>query len=112
MVMSTPLQVRPLTDEQAFIDKLVAESAGRPGALLGVLEAVQERNPHKYLPTETLHYIAAKTRIPLSRIYSVATFYALFNLQPQGENTICICRGTACHTRNSRALLESLRFEL
>ncbi len=110
--MSTPLQVRPLTDEQAFIDKLVAESAGRPGALLGVLEAVQERNPHKYLPTETLHYVAAKTRIPLSRIYSVATFYALFNLQPQGENTICICRGTACHTRGSRNLLQGVRFDL
>ena len=42
----------------------------------------------------------------------MATFYALFNLQRQGENTICICRGTACHTRNSRALLESLRLEL
>jgi NADH-quinone oxidoreductase subunit E len=42
----------------------------------------------------------------------VATFYALFNLEPQGDNTICICRGTACHTRNSRALLESLRLEL
>jgi hypothetical protein len=28
--------------------------------------------------------------MPLARIDSVATFYALFNLQPQGENTICI----------------------
>jgi NADH-quinone oxidoreductase subunit E len=77
-----------------------------------VLEAVQERNPHKYLPAETLQYIASRLDIPLSRIYSVATFYALFNLEPQGDNTICICRGTACHTRNSRALLESLRLEL
>jgi NADH-quinone oxidoreductase subunit E len=45
-------------------------------------------------------------------MYSLATFYALFNLQPQGEHTICICRGTACHTRNSRKLLEGLRFDL
>ena len=42
----------------------------------------------------------------------MATFYALFNLQPQGDNTICICRGTACHTRGSRNLLESVRLEL
>lgn len=61
---------------------------------------------------ETLRYIAAKLDIPLSRLFSVVTFYALFNLEPQGDNTICICRGTACHTRNSRALLESLRLEL
>jgi NADH-quinone oxidoreductase subunit E len=99
-------------EEQVFMDKLILECRGRPGALLGILEAVQDRNRHKYLPLETLRYIAAKTETPLSRIYSVATFYALFNLQPQGENTICICRGTACHTRGSRNLLQSARLEL
>jgi len=98
--------------DQAFIDQAIAKQSGRPGELLGVLEAVQEHNPHKYLSPETLRYIAAKLDIPLSRLFSVATFYALFNLEPQGDNTICICRGTACHTRNSRALLESLRLEL
>jgi len=98
--------------EQAFIDQVIAKQSGRPGELLGILEAVQEHNPHKYLSPETLRYIATKLDIPLSRLFSVATFYALFNLEPQGDNTICICRGTACHTRNSRALLESLRLEL
>jgi NADH-quinone oxidoreductase subunit E len=98
--------------EQAFIDQIIAKQEGHPGELLGILEAVQERNAHKYLPLDTLQYIATRLDIPLSRIYSVATFYSLFNLDPQGDNTICICRGTACHTRNSRALLESLRLEL
>ena len=100
------------TAERAFIDQVITRQSGRPGELLGILEAVQERNPHKYLAPETLQYIADRLDIPLSRLYSVATFYALFNLDPQGDNTICICRGTACHTRNSRALLESLRLEL
>ena len=98
--------------DRAFIDQVIANRSGRPGALLGILESVQDRNPHKYLPQETLRYIAAKTEIPLARIYSVATFYSLFNLQPQGDNTICICRGTACHTRGSRNLLQSARLEL
>ena len=98
--------------EKVFIDQVVAKLADRPGALLGILQAVQEHHPHKYLPPETLEYVAAKTAIPLARIYSVATFYALFNLQPQGDNTICICRGTACHTRGSRNLLQSARLEL
>ena len=99
-------------DDQAFIDKVIAQNAARPGALLATLEAVQERNLHKYLSVEALSYIAAKTGIPYSRIYSMATFYALFNLQPQGDNTICICRGTACHTRGSRNLLQRARVEL
>jgi NADH-quinone oxidoreductase subunit E len=110
--MSSPLQPAISTEEQTFIDKIIRAHTGRPGALLGILGKIQEQNPHNYLSAETLRYIAAKTEIPLSRIYSVATFYALFNLQPQGENTICICRGTACHTRGSRNLLESVRLDL
>ena len=110
--MQTPSPGSIPTDEQVFLDKLIVSRRGRPGALLGILEAAQERNPHKYLPLDTLRYIAAKMEMPLSRIYSVATFYALFNLQPQGENTICICRGTACHTRGSRNLLQGARLEL
>jgi NADH-quinone oxidoreductase subunit E len=98
--------------EQAFVDQVIAGRDGRPGSLLGILEAVQEHNRHKYLPLETLEYVAAKTGVPLARVYSVATFYSLFNLDPQGDHTVSICRGTACHTRGSRTLLQSARMEL
>jgi NADH-quinone oxidoreductase subunit E len=97
---------------EAFIYQVIASRSGRPGALLAILEAVQNRHPQKYLPEASLRYIAAAMKIPFARIYSVATFYALFNLKPQGEHTICICRGTACHTRGSRSLLESVRLDL
>ena len=99
-------------EEQSFADRTIAAQAGRPGALLGILERVQEHHPHKYLSPEMLEYVAAKTDVPLAQIYCVVTFYALFNLEPQGDHTICICRGTACHTRGSRDLLERLRLEL
>lgn len=100
------------SEEQLFADQAIASRRARPGALLGILESVQEHNPHKYLSADILEYIAAKTGIPLARIYSVVTFYALFNLEPQGDHQICICRGTACHTRGSRNLLQRLRLEL
>jgi len=100
------------TADRAFIDKLVTERAGRPGALLSILEAVQEHESHKYLPLPALAYVAEATELPLSRVYSVATFYSLFNLEPQGDHTISICRGTACHTRGSRALLQSVKHDL
>ena len=103
---------QPDAAERAFIDQAIAKRSGSPGALLGILEDVQEHHPKRYLTASTLRYIGAKTNIPLSQIYSVATFYALFNLEPQGDHTVCICRGTACHTRGSRNLLESLKLEL
>ncbi len=110
--MATVTQARLEKGDEVFTDQVIASCMGRPGALLSILEALQEHEPHKYLPLDTLRYVAAKTGIPLARIYSVVTFYALFNLQPQGENTICICRGTACHTRGSRNLLNSARLDL
>ena len=102
----------PRVDDQDQVDRIIADQLGRPGALLGILEQLQDRQRHKYLPMSTLEYVAARTGIPQSQVFSVATFFALFNLEPQGEHTIAICRGTACHTRGSRPLLERVKLEL
>jgi NADH-quinone oxidoreductase subunit E len=102
----------PPAEELAFADRTIATQLGRPGALLGILEAIQEHHPQKYLTAEILEYVAEKTELPLAQIYSVVTFFALFNLEAQGKHSICICRGTACHTRGSRSLLQRLRHEL
>lgn len=102
----------PRIPDQDLVDRIVAEQGSRPGALLSILERVQERHPNRFLPMETLAYVAARTGAPAARVYSVATFYSLFNLEPQGRHVVSICRGTACHTRGSRALLERLKLEL
>jgi NADH-quinone oxidoreductase subunit E len=102
----------PRVDDQDLIDRIIGEQAGRPGALLGMLEKIQDANRHKYLPMETLEYVARRTGIPQSQVYAVATFFALFNLEPQGAHTVAICRGTACHTRGSRMLLERVKLQL
>jgi NADH-quinone oxidoreductase subunit E len=102
----------PHPEDQDLIDRIIGDRAGRPGALLGILEQLQEHNRHKYLPMEVLEYVALRTGVPQSQVYAVATFYALFNLDPQGTHTVAICRGTACHTRGSRALLERVKLQL
>jgi NADH-quinone oxidoreductase subunit E len=98
--------------ERAVIDQAIAAHAGRPGALLGILETTQSANTHKFLSSAALRYVAEKTSLPAATVYSAATFFALFNLDPQGDNVICVCRGTACHTRNSRDLLTKLCMDL
>jgi len=102
----------PRVEDQDLIDRIIGEQAGRPGALLGILEKLQDANRHKYLPMETLEYVALRTGIPQAQVYAVATFFALFNLEPQGAHTVAICRGTACHTRGSRMLLERVKLQL
>ena len=98
--------------EKLLIDQAVAKHADRPGALLGILEDVQAANAHKFLSMLALRYISERTGIPPSTVYGTTTFYSLFNLDPQGDNVICVCRGTACHTRGSRDLLEKLCLDL
>jgi NADH-quinone oxidoreductase subunit E len=87
------------------IDTVIADYKGRHGALLGILEKTQLLNEHKYLSEDALNHVALRTGVPLSRVYNVVTFYSFFNLKPQGMHTVTVCRGTACHTKGSRALL-------
>ncbi len=93
-------------------DVIIGKHKGNPGDLLSVLEEVQKVTPYNYLPESALEHVAVKMNVPLSQVYSVVTFYSFFNLKPQGEHTIVVCRGTACHTRGSRALLEDLKIML
>ena len=102
----------PRVEDADLLDRVIAEQGGRPGSLLTVLERLQEQHRNKYLPIETLEYVAARSGVPQAQVYSVATFYALFNLEPQGLHTVSICRGTACHTRGSRTLIERLKLQL
>ena len=99
--------VRKAASDQEILT-VIDKHQNKPGALLGILEEVQDLNRWKYLPEETLSFIAANTGVPLSRLYGVATFYSFFNLAPQGDHTILVCRGTACHTRGSKLLLDDL----
>ncbi len=89
------------------IEELIERHRGRPGALLGLLENAQEIEKLRYLSEDTLRLIAEGMDLPLSQVYSVATFYSFFNLSPQGLHSIVVCRGTACHTRGSLELLET-----
>ena len=90
------------------IDSVVAKHKGQQGELLGILEETQLLSKEKYLSEEALSRVALKTGVPLSRIYNVVTFYSFFNLKPQGEHTVTVCRGTACHTKGSKMLLDDL----
>lgn len=78
--------------------------------LIPLLQDVQ--TIYGFLPEGALQEVADFTGIPLSRVYGVATFYNQFRLLPLGENVIKVCRGTACHVKNSANILYALESTL
>ncbi len=75
-----------------------------------VIRMLQEiQNKHSYLPKKDLLYITKKLDIPLSQIYSLATFYKAFSLRPRGKFLVSICMGTACHVRGAEKILDEIQ---
>jgi NADH-quinone oxidoreductase subunit E len=88
---------------------LVEHSDEQP-SLLSILEQVQAR--HRYLPRDVLILISERLDIPLSQVYSVATFYNSFSLKPQGRHKFQVCTGTACHVRGAAQVLDRMEVQL
>ena len=70
--------------------------------VIPLLQAVQQRCG--YLPREVLEVIAKRTRISLTRMYGVATFYERFRFKPIGKHLIQACHGTACHVNGAKQI--------
>jgi len=80
------------------------------GFLVSILQDVQTE--YYYLPKEVLIQISQALELPLSQIYSVATFFKAFSLKPRGRHMISVCMGTACHVRGAVRIVEDLERRL
>ena len=78
--------------------------------IIQVLTDIQEHYNH--LPRENLEYISQRLRVPLSKIFSIATFYAAFSLNPRGKHLITVCLGTACFVRGVSNVLKRIEDRL
>jgi NADH-quinone oxidoreductase subunit E len=65
-----------------------------------------------FISTEAMVLVAEALETPVSRIYGVATFYNQFRFAPLGEHVVEVCRGTACHVKQSLALARHLKRRL
>ena len=96
--------------DYSIVDKALENYSYKQSNIIAMLQAIQEH--YHYLPREIFPYIAKKLGTCESNIYSVATFYENFSLEPKGKYIIKVCDGTACHVRKSIPVLERLREEL
>ena len=94
--------------DEKFVDGIVKKAGG--SSLITILQEVQSR--YNYLPEQVLALLSKKLEVPLSRIFSLATFYRSFSLKKRGKNLVKVCLGTACHVKNANNLLEKAKRDL
>jgi NADH:ubiquinone oxidoreductase subunit E len=92
------------------LKKIIAESKGKPGALILVLHKAQ--NLFGYLPRQVQSQIADGLEVPLSEVGGVVTFYSFFTTVPKGRHSIKVCLGTSCYVRGGQRLLGELQKKL
>jgi len=91
---------------ESVIDRYEADR----GLLISMLQDIQVE--YNYLPQETLIRVSQRLEIPLSQVFSVASFYRAFSLKPRGRHLIHVCLGTACHVRGGKRILNRLERDL
>jgi len=107
-LQANPDHVRPPSDDKRWklVEARMRQHGYQANALIETLHSVSET--FGYLEKDGLRYVALALRVPLSRVYGVATFYHYFTLKPPGKHTCVICEGTACYIRGARNLLSEI----
>ena len=88
------------------IDDIMEKNRGKQGALIPVLEKVQE--VLGYLPRAIQRRVAEGLNIPVAKVYGVVSFYSLFTMTPRGRHNIRVCLGTACYVRGGQKIFKNL----
>ena len=85
---------------------ILASHENDPSNLIAILQDVQAE--YNYLSEANLTLIADTLGLSVSKVYSVATFYENFSLEPKGRHIIKVCAGTACHVRKSGPIYDAI----
>ena len=93
--------------EVKVLDEILAAHDYSQTKIIAIMQDIQKI--YRYLPEDMLCYAAKKLHMSEAKVYGVATFYENFSLEPKGKYVIKICDGTACHVRQSTAILEEIR---
>lgn len=88
------------------VDSLIENYADKKELLISLLQDIQTE--FNYLPQDVLLMVSQKLDIPLSQVYSVATFFKAFSLKPRGRHLVTVCVGTACHVRGAQRMVDKL----
>ena len=106
----TTVEFRGTPEQEEKLLAVIEEYRGEKGAMMPILQKAQEI--YGYLPLEVQKIIAEKTDTAVEEIYGIASFYAQFKLNPDGEVAVAVCLGTAGYVKGSGAIIEEVSKEL
>ncbi|MEW6387904.1 MAG: NAD(P)H-dependent oxidoreductase subunit E [Thermodesulfobacteriota bacterium] len=92
--------------DAARLETILSRYDCDPPDLIPVLQDIQDT--YSYLPKDELKVVAQRLQVPLTKVFSVATFYKMFSLVPKGRHQMRICLGTTCHLRGGQRLVDSV----
>ena len=93
-----------------LVEDLLEEHGTSQKAVVRILQEINSRL--RYLPEDTLRYLARRIDVPVSVLYRIVTFYESFSLTPRGKYIISVCAGTACHIKGAPALTSEMKNQL
>jgi NADH-quinone oxidoreductase subunit E len=97
----------PAVDRGQLESVLERYPRGRAEVLVHALQEVQQEI--NWLPEEAVRAVAEHLEVPLTKAYSVATFYKAFSLVPRGKTIVKVCMGTTCHIRGGPVVVDDIR---
>ena len=106
----TTVAFRGTPEQEAALRAVIRKHAGEKGAMMPILQEAQEI--YGYLPVEVQRIIALETGVSLEEIFGIASFYAQFKLNPDGQYSIAVCLGTACYVKGSGEIIEAISEQL
>lgn len=106
----TTVAFRGTPEQEAALRAVIRKHAGEKGAMMPILQEAQEI--YGYLPVEVQRIIALETGVSLEEIFGIASFYAQFKLNPDGQYAIAVCLGTACYVKGSGEIIEEISRKL
>ncbi len=93
-----------------LVDKVVESHRRDRDMLIQVLLDLQ--GSLGWLPPQALAEVSRQLRVPLTRVYQVASYYKAFSFAPRGRHSIKVCVGTACHVRGAGRVVEKMETDL
>ncbi|MFQ6617829.1 MAG: NAD(P)H-dependent oxidoreductase subunit E [Fidelibacterota bacterium] len=92
------------------VEEIIERHGSHQSSIVAILQDIQHEYSH--LPREILFDLSRSMNMPISQIYSLATFYKTFSLKPRGKHQVSVCMGTACHVKGGQRVLEKVERDL
>lgn len=77
-------------------------------AVMPLLDLAQRQNGG-WLPQAAIEYVADYLQMPAIRVYEVATFYTMYNLEPIGRHHVQVCTNLPCMLRGAEDIVRTCR---